>query len=52
MQDELDYRLAAADALELAQQSKDPELTHAYRRLAESYLVLTRFREQLMPKLP
>jgi len=52
MHDEGDYRLAAAEALELAQQSKDLELADAYRQLAGSYLALARFHERIVPKLP
>ena len=52
MQDERDYRVAAAEALELAQQSTDIELAETYRRLARSYLALARFHERIAPKLP
>jgi hypothetical protein len=52
MQDERDYRIAAAEALELAQQSTDTELADAYRQLAQSYLALARFHERIVPKLP
>jgi hypothetical protein len=52
MEDERDYRLAAANALERAQQIEDPDVADAYRGLAEAYLVLARFREQVVPKLP
>jgi hypothetical protein len=49
---ELDYRVAAADALELAQEARDPELADTYRQLAQSYLALARFHERRVPKLP
>ena len=52
MQDERDYRVAAADALELGQQATDPELADGYRKLAQSYLVLARFQERRVPKPP
>ncbi len=52
MRDEHDYRIAAAVALELAQQCTDAELADAYRQLAESYLALARFRERIVPKPP
>jgi hypothetical protein len=52
MQDERDYRIAAADALEHAQQSTDREMADAYRQLAQSYLALARFPERSVPKLP
>jgi hypothetical protein len=52
MQNERDYRVAAADALDLAQQAKDPELAEAYRSLAQSYLALARFHERSTSELP
>lgn len=52
MRDEHDYRIAAAVALELAQQCTDAELADAYRQLAELYLALARFRERIVPKPP
>lgn len=52
MQGGRDYRMAAAEALELAQQSTDPEVADAYRQLAGSYLALARFHESVVPKLP
>ena len=52
MQDERDYRIAAGEALGLAQQSTDFETADAYRQLAQSYLALARFHESVAPKLP
>ena len=52
MQGERDYRIAAAEALELAQRSTDFQAADAYRQLAQSYLALARFHESIVPKLP
>jgi hypothetical protein len=46
MEDQRDYRLAAADAFERAEQTRDRDVADAYRGLAEAYLMLARFREK------
>jgi hypothetical protein len=46
MEDERDYRAAAADAMRRAEMTKDLDVADAYRGLAEAYLMLARFREK------